>query len=367
MPARGERGRAGARAPGRFSKPPCAVAAGPCAGRERAGRCAVSAGAGGRGRGSEARRGAGCSRPQVGWSDLTAGTRRRRAGGHGGGGGGAGRHREAWAVTRAPERGSDGSRRPAAPRAAGEGGFPRRGAAFVSREWGAERGASPRAAEARVGSGLRWGDRRGAYGAASSQGPGRGGSPRRRARRSPDSLACVLTRRFPGTLCAGSPGHRVGTLAPPHPEWSARGGPRRSLTHPRPAESWALTGPAARTRVAWGPPPPRLGSIPGRLRGGRRWPPGWTPSRGPGGKAGWALLRWQESASLRGRARARIVRVYWQVTSSLGPQGAGGRGHLFAPPLRFFFFFGASTPLDPCKARLWQRVFQSLAHLYVLS
>lgn len=62
-----------------------------------------------------------------------------------------------------------------------------------------------------------------------------------------------------------------------------------------------------------------------------------------------------------GARPARIVRVYWQVTSSLGPQGAGGRGHLFAPPLRFFFFC-ASAPLDPCKARLSQRVFQSLAN-----
>lgn len=66
--------------------------------------------------GSRRRRGAAQAAPGPGeWSNLTAGTRRRRAGGNGGGGGGAGRHREAWAVTRAPERGPmvlEGPRRP---------------------------------------------------------------------------------------------------------------------------------------------------------------------------------------------------------------------------------------------------------------
>ncbi|CAK7316988.1 hypothetical protein VULLAG_LOCUS20134 [Vulpes lagopus] len=53
--------------------------------------------------GSRRRRGAARAAAGPGeWSNLTAATRRRRrAGGNGGGGGGAGRHREAWAVTRA--------------------------------------------------------------------------------------------------------------------------------------------------------------------------------------------------------------------------------------------------------------------------
>lgn len=66
--------------------------------------------------GPRRRRGAAQAAPGPGeWSNLTAGTRRRRAGGNGGGGGGAGRHQEAWAVTRAPERGPmvlEGPRRP---------------------------------------------------------------------------------------------------------------------------------------------------------------------------------------------------------------------------------------------------------------
>lgn len=66
--------------------------------------------------GSRRRRGAAQAAPGPGeWSNLTAGTRRRRAGGNGGGGGGAGQHREAWAVTRASERGPmvlEGPRRP---------------------------------------------------------------------------------------------------------------------------------------------------------------------------------------------------------------------------------------------------------------
>lgn len=98
---------------------------GPCAGCGRAGRCAVSAGAGGRGRGGA--RGRGLQGPGA-WSSLTAGPaaasgrkwrRRRRRRAAPGGLGCDARARE----------GSDGSRRPAAPRAAGEAGPRRR---FVS-------------------------------------------------------------------------------------------------------------------------------------------------------------------------------------------------------------------------------------------
>nr|XP_054522250.1 rRNA 2'-O-methyltransferase fibrillarin isoform X2 [Pan troglodytes]XP_054522251.1 rRNA 2'-O-methyltransferase fibrillarin isoform X2 [Pan troglodytes] len=115
MPPRGERSvgarRGGAGASGilQAAVRPCR---GPCAGCGPAGRCAVSAGAGGRGRGGGAAQAA--AGPGE-WSNLTAGTRRRRARGNGGGGGGAGRLREAWAVTRAPERGPmvlEGPRRP---------------------------------------------------------------------------------------------------------------------------------------------------------------------------------------------------------------------------------------------------------------
>ncbi|XP_046503175.1 endoribonuclease Dicer isoform X1 [Equus quagga] len=115
MPARGERrvGRGGGGAgAGGILQAAVRRCRGPCAGCRGAGRCAVSAGASGRGRGG----GAAQAAPGPGeWSNLTAGTRRRRAGGNGGGGGGAERHREAWAVTRAPERGPmvlEGPRRP---------------------------------------------------------------------------------------------------------------------------------------------------------------------------------------------------------------------------------------------------------------
>lgn len=96
-----------------FSKPLCAVAAGRArAAGEQGAAQSPQARAGGVG----ARRGAARAAPGPGeWSNLTAGTRRRRAAGNGGGGGGAGRHREAWAVTRAPERGPmvlEGPRRP---------------------------------------------------------------------------------------------------------------------------------------------------------------------------------------------------------------------------------------------------------------
>lgn len=104
---------AAARRRGGFSKPRCAVAAGRArASGEPGAAQSPQARAGGVG----ARRGAARAAPGPGeWSNLTAGTRRRRAAGNGGGGGGAGRHREAWAVTRAPERGPmvlEGPRRP---------------------------------------------------------------------------------------------------------------------------------------------------------------------------------------------------------------------------------------------------------------
>lgn len=103
------------RTPVGFSKPLCAVAAGRArAAGEQGAAQSPQAPAGGVA--AEARRSAAQAASGPGeWSNLTAGTRRRRAGGNGGGGGGAGRHREAWAVTRAPERGPmvlEGPRRP---------------------------------------------------------------------------------------------------------------------------------------------------------------------------------------------------------------------------------------------------------------
>lgn len=108
-----EGARSGRATPVGFSKPLCAVAAGRArAAGEQGAAQSPQARAGGVG----ARRGAARAAPGPGeWSNLTAGTRRRRAAGNGGGGGGAGRHREAWAVTRAPERGPmvlEGPRRP---------------------------------------------------------------------------------------------------------------------------------------------------------------------------------------------------------------------------------------------------------------
>lgn len=108
-----EGARSGGATPVGFSKPLCAVAAGRArAAGEQGAAQSPQARAGGVG----ARRGAARAAPGPGeWSNLTAGTRRRRAAGNGGGGGGAGRHREAWAVTRAPERGPmvlEGPRRP---------------------------------------------------------------------------------------------------------------------------------------------------------------------------------------------------------------------------------------------------------------
>lgn len=116
MPPRGERSvgaRSGGAARVGFCKRLCAVAAGRArAAGEPGAAQSPQAPAGG----VEARRGAAQAAPGPGeWSNLTAATRRRRAAGNGGGGGGAGRHREAWAVTRAPERGPmvlEGPRRP---------------------------------------------------------------------------------------------------------------------------------------------------------------------------------------------------------------------------------------------------------------
>lgn len=286
------------RTPVGFSKPLCAVAAGRArAAGEQGAAQSPQAPAGGVA--AEARRSAAQAASGPGeWSNLTAGTRRRRAGGNGGGGGGAGRQREAWAVTRAPERGPmvlEGPRRPvlqvrrdsAEPLCVRGGERPR----LAPRLPGLR---GPRGRPAR---GLRWRDSRGQMA---------------RPRLVPGDAACgpdvhaaglcasptpapILIRCFPGTLC-GRPGtgrgRGRGRLAP---------GVERVLAgRSRPAESGGLTGPVTHTTVVRSQPP-RLGSILGSLLGGggRVGPPGWTPSRGreerkPG------RLRWQESARLRG-------------------------------------------------------------------
>lgn len=241
MPPRGERSvgarRGGAGASG-ILQAAVRRCRGPCAGCGPAGRCAVSAGAGGRGRGGGAAQAA--AGPGE-WSNLTAGTRRRRARGNGGGGGGAGRLREAWAVTRAPERGPmvlEGPRRPVLQvrRAPAE--------QLCVRGW--ERLAQPRSrlrAEARVP----------AMGPDRASGPGgcwwraRPRLPRRPAQRG------LWTRRLPapapllGPDPGASPQGSPGRLS--RPPW--RGGGRRRLPTSRPGEARGfLTGPVTRAKVA---------------------------------------------------------------------------------------------------------------------
>lgn len=312
---------------------------GPCAGSGRAGRCVVSAGAGGRGRGG----GAAQAAPGPGeWSNLTAGTRRRRAGGNGGGGGGAGRHREAWAVTRAPERAPmvlEGPRRPVLQvrRAPAEplcvlGGERLRPAPHPPprrRPRGRPRpGPAPRAWPA-VGTPVR------ADGAA-SPGPRRRGlqgvHPHAGLRAPPEP---ALRRDFVRPL-----GPWMGTRAPRDAEWS------RSLP-PAPGpwrRAGVLTGPlrhlaGERNRQR------SLGSILGTCGGGgpRAGPPQWTPWKGPGEKGAGALGAGRKARALESRP-GTIVRVCWQVARP-GSHGASGRSHLFAPPLRCFC---ATTP-GPCK------------------
>lgn len=185
--------------------------------------------------GSRRRRGAAQAAPGPGeWSNLTAGTRRRRAGGNGGGGGGAGRHREAWVVTRAPKRGPmvlEGPRRPVLQ--------VRRAPAEPLCVQGGERlRPAPRpplrgGPRGRPGLGPAVGGPARADGAA-SPGPGRRGlrgwRPPRRALRLPDPGArpeSALRRDF-----VRSPRHRIGTRAPPLRAWGRSSplapGPRRA-------------------------------------------------------------------------------------------------------------------------------------------
>lgn len=261
-----------------FSKPLCAVAAGRArAAGEQGAAQSPQARAGGVG----ARRGEARAAPGPGeWSNLTAGTRRRRAAGNGGGGGGAGRHREAWAVTRAPERGPmvlEGPRRP------------------VLQVRRAPPG--PLCVRARGGGG---------GGTGRLQCPGRllceahagaGSRPRRRAR-------------------AGE-----GPRGPRHPGTQSRG-----LSAPRPWEERALTGPVRRSKPGRRSEVHTRAGVPGSDPG---LPNGAGPVNTPEDQEG-------DKASGEVMARALGGMVVWFLAGDQGwPQGAGGRGHLFGPsPLR---------------------------------
>lgn len=158
----------------------------------------------------------------------------------------------------------------------------------------------------------------------------RAARPAGRASPAPGS-ALPRPRRLGGTRCGRAGGGRGrGRL---------RSGRGARLAARRARGEQALTGPVTHAGAVRDPRR-RRGSILGTCGG--RASPLPAPRVGPPRRAGRPAVGAGREALAFGSRPGRIVRVYWQVTSS-GSPGAGGRGHLFAPPLRCFCCQNAGT------------------------